>query len=198
MQVLILGSGAQGAVMAHRLARSDAVDRVVCADVSAERARAATRFAKSPKAAAMRLDAGDRKALSRILSTVDMAVNAAHPRFNLILSQACARLGVGYQDLAANYSSIGAQLRLSKRFARSGRVGLMQCGGSPGVTNVLAREGVEALDRVDAIRLRLTSRQVAKRPVSLWSVGVALDDMAERPAVYQDGKIVRVPPFSGE
>jgi len=198
MQVLILGSGAQGAVMAQRLARSDAIDQVICADVSAEQARAAMRFAKSRKATAMRLDAGDGRALSRVVATVDMAVNAAHPRFNLILSQACARLGVGYQDLAADYSSIGAQLRLSKAFVRSGRVGLMQCGGSPGVTNVLAREGVEALDRVDAIRVRLTSRQMATRPVSLWSVGVALDDMAERPVVFQDGKIVRVPPFSGE
>ena len=198
MRVLILGSGAQGAVMARYLARSEAIDEVVCADVSEDRASAAARFAKGRKAQAVRLDAGRPKDLDRALARVDMAVNAAHPRFNLPLSQACARLGVGYQDLAADYAAIGTQMGLTKRFARKGRVGLMHCGGSPGVTNVAAREGVEAMDRVDAIRLRLISRQESTQPVSLWSVAVMLEDMAEAPAVFRDGTIVRVPPFSDE
>ncbi len=198
MRVLILGSGAQGAVMARYLAGREAIDEVICADVSETRARAAARFARGRKAKAIRLDAERGRDLERTLAHVDMAVNAAHPRFNLPLSEACARMGVGYQDLAADYRAIGAQLRLAKRFARKGKVGLMHCGGSPGVTNVVAREGVEALDRVDAIRLRLVSRQEATRPVSLWSVAVMLEDMAESPAVFRDGKIVRVPPFSDE
>ncbi len=198
MRVLLLGSGAQGAVMARFLARSDAVDEVLCADVSTERAAAAARFAGGRKATAASLDASRPRALERALRGRDFAVNAAHPRFNLPLSRACAQAGVGYQDLAADYAAIGAQLALTKRFARRGVVGLMHCGGSPGVTNALAREGVEALDRVDAIRLRLVSKQESTRPVSLWSVAVMLEDMAERPAVFRDGKIVRVPPFSGE
>lgn len=198
MRVLILGSGAQGAVMARYLAHREAIDHVTCADVSAERAAAAVRFAGGRKASASRLDAGNPRSLARVLRDVDFAVNAAHPRFNLPLSQACAREGVGYQDLAAEYDAIGAQLRLSKAFARKGRVGLMHCGGSPGVTNAVAREGVEALDRVDAIRLRLVSKQESTRPVSLWSVAVMLEDMAEPPAVFRDGRFLRVPPFSDE
>ncbi len=198
MRVLILGSGAQGAVMARYLAHREAIDHVTCADVSAERAAAAARFAAGKKISAARLDAGNPKALARALRDVEFAVNAAHPRFNLPLSQACARAGVGYQDLAAEYPAIGAQLRLSKAFARKGSVGLMHCGGSPGVTNAVAREGVEALDRVDAIRLRLVSKQESTRPVSLWSVAVMLEDMAEPPAVLRDGRFLRVPPFSGE
>lgn len=184
--------------MARFLAHREAIDRVVCADVSGERAAAAARFAAGRKASAARLDAGNPTALARALRDVDFAVNAAHPRFNLPLSQACARAGVGYQDLAAEYNAIGAQLRLSKAFARKGCVGLMHCGGSPGVTNAVAREGVDALDRVDAIRLRLVSKQESTRPVSLWSVAVMLEDMAEPPAVFRDGRIVRVPPFSDE
>ncbi len=184
--------------MARYLAHRDAIDHVVCADISADRARAAARFAAGRKAGATQLDAGNPKALARSLRDVDFAVNAAHPRFNLPLSTACARAGVGYQDLAADYAAIGAQLRLAKAFARKGCVGLMHCGGSPGVTNVVAREGVEALDRVDAIRLRLVSKQESSRPVSLWSVSVMLEDMAEPPAVFRDGRIVRVPPFSDE
>lgn len=198
MRVLILGSGAQGAVMARYLAHREAIDSVTCADVSEGRAAAAARYAAGRKASATRLDASKPSALERALKGADFAVNAAHPRFNLPLSQACARAGVGYQDLAADYGAIGAQLRLSRAFARKGSVGLMHCGGSPGVTNAVAREGVEALDRVDAIRLRLVSRQESTRPVSLWSVAVMLEDMAERPAVFRDGKTLRVEPFSEE
>lgn len=184
--------------MARYLAASEAIDAVVCADVSAERAAAAARFAKGKKARAASLDASRPRELEGALRATDFAVNAAHPRFNLPLSRACSRLGVGYQDLAADYDAIGAQLALSQRFARQGVVGLMHCGGSPGVTNAVAREGVDALDRVDAIRLRLVSKQESTRPVSLWSVAVMLEDMAERPAVFRDGKVLRLDPFSEE
>src|SRR3990172_4982777 len=134
MRVLILGCGAQGSVMAHYLARSEAIDRVVCADVSLQRAEAAKRAAGSRKARATALDAA--------LGSVDLVVNAAHPRFNVPLTRAALRAGVHYQDLAADYRGIRAQVALSKAFAKKGLVGLLQCGGSPGVTTVLAREGV--------------------------------------------------------
>jgi len=198
MRVLIVGSGAQGAVMAHHLGRSNAVDEVVCADISLDRARKAARFAKSRKARAIRLDAGKPKELARALHTTDIVVNAALPRFNLPLTRAALAAGVHYQDLAADYGKISAQLAHSKAFERKGRIGLMQCGGSPGVTNVLAREAVEALDTVEAIRLRLISKLEATRPLSTWSVEVALEDMEEPPAVFRDGRVVRVPPFSEE
>ncbi|MGQ0798003.1 MAG: saccharopine dehydrogenase NADP-binding domain-containing protein [Methanobacteriota archaeon] len=198
MRVLLVGSGAQGAVMAHVLARSSGIDEVVCADVSLERAGAAARFAKSRKVRATRLDASNRRALRGALSDVDAVVNAALPRFNLPLTRTALEAGVHYQDLAADYANIRAQLAHSKGFARKGRVGLMQCGGSPGITNVLAREGVDALDSVDAVRVRLISKLDASRPLSLWSAEVALEDMEEPPAVFRDGKVVRVPPFSDE
>ena len=198
MHVVILGSGAQGAVMASYLARKDSIDAVTAADVSLERARTAARFAKSRKVRAVCVDAGRPKELARLLRGVDMLVNAALPRFNLPLTQAALAAGVHYQDLAADYGAIRAQLARSKGFARKGRIGLLQCGGSPGVTNVLAREAAESLDEVDAIRLRLVSRLEATRPVSLWSVEVALEDMEEPPVVFRDGKILRVPPFSDE
>jgi len=198
MRVLLVGSGAQGVVMAHVLARSDGIDEVTCADVVLDRALAAKRFAKSRKVRAIRLDASNRTALRTALAGVDAVVNAALPRFNLPLTRAALAAGVHYQDLAADYATIRAQLALSKAFARKGRVGLMQCGGSPGITNVLAREGAEALDSVEAVRIRLVSRLEATRPLSLWSAEVALEDMEERPAVFRDGTVVRVPPFSEE
>lgn len=198
MRVLILGSGAQGAVMAHYLGRSDAIDEVVCADVSKPRADTARRFAASRKVKSTVLDASKCRELSRALRGTDMLVNAALPRFNLPLTKAALDASVHYQDLAADYPMIDSQIRLSKGFARKGRIGLMQCGGSPGITNVLAREAVESLDTVDSVKLRLTSRIESTRPVSLWSVAVALDDMEEPPAVFRDGRVVRVPPFSDE
>lgn len=198
MKVVILGSGAQGAVMANYLGRSDAIDEVVCADISLERARAARRFAGSRKVGAMRLDAGKPKQVARALRGKDMVVNAALPKFNLPLTRAALASGVHYQDLAADYAKIRAQVALSRSFSRRGLIGLMQCGGSPGITNVFAREAVESLDMVDSIKLRLVSKIEATRPISLWSAEVALEDMEEPPAVFLDGKVIRVPPFSEE
>jgi saccharopine dehydrogenase (NAD+, L-lysine-forming) len=198
MRVLLVGSGAQGSVMARHLGHSEAIDEVVCADVSPARAQAARRFADSRRVRDLRLDATHAKALARALSQVDMVVNASLPRFNLPLTEAALAAGVHYQDLAGDYPKIAAQLRLSRRFARKGRLGLLQCGASPGVTNVLAREAVDALETVDAVHLRLVSRIDASRPVSLWSAETALEDMEEPPAVFRDGSVVRVRPFSDE
>ena len=184
--------------MAHHLGRSDAIDRVVCADVSLARARAVRRFAGSRKVSAIRLDASRPTSVRRHLRDVDLVVNAAVPRLNLPLTRAALEAGVHYQDLAADYTHIRQQVAMSKGFARKARVGLLQCGGSPGITNVLAREAVEALDTVDAIRVRLISRIESTRPLALWSAEVALEDMEERPAVFRDGRVVRVPPFSEE
>ena len=198
LRVLIVGSGAQGSVMARHLARCDAIDAVVCADLSRPRAEAARRFADSKRVAAKAFDADDPKALRRALADVDFIVNASLPRLNLALTRAALAAGLHYQDLAGDYPAIPAQLRLSKAFARKGRIGLLECGGSPGVTNVLAREAVDSLDAVDAIRLRLASKIDSTRPVSLWSAEVALEDMEEPPAVFRDGRVVRLPPFSDE
>ncbi len=196
MRVLLVGSGAQGSVMARHLGHSDAVDEVVCADIDRARAEAARRFAGSRRVRGIALDAGNAVALRRALTDVDLVVNASLPRLNLRLIRAALAAGVHYQDLAGDYPAIPAQLRLSRAFARKGRVGLLQCGGSPGVTNVLAREAVDSLETVDAVRLRLVSRIESTRPVSLWSAEVALEDMEEPPAVFRDGHVVRVPPFS--
>lgn len=198
MRVLLVGSGAQGAAMAFHLGRSDAIDEVVCSDVVLGRAQAARRFASSTKVRAMALDAGKPKELGRALRGADILVNAALPRFNLPLTRAALAAGVHYQDLAGDYPTIDAQLRLSAAFARKGRLALPMCGGSPGITNVLAREAVDSLDTVDAIRLRLTSKIDSTKPVSLWASAVALEDMEEPPAVFRDGAVVHVPPFSEE
>ena len=196
--MLIVGSGAQGSVMAHFLARSDAIDEIVCADIDRTRAEAARRFADSKRVTPVALDADNAKAVAHAVSRADVVVNASLPRLNVPLTRAALAAGAHYQDLAGDYPAIPTQLRLSAAFARKGRVGLIECGGSPGVTNVLAREALESLDTVDAIRLRLASKIDATRPVSLWSAEVALEDMEEPPAVFRDGRVERVPPFSDE
>ncbi len=184
--------------MAHHLARSDAIDEIVCADRARPRAEAARRLASSRKVGVAVLDAARPRELAHALGETDMVVNAAHPCFNVPLMRAAAAAGVHYQDLAADYERLVRQLAYSRAFVRRGRVGLLQCGGSPGITNVLARDAVDALDGVDAIRLRLISRLDSARPLSLWSAEVALEDLEERPAVYRNGRIVRLPPFSEE
>ncbi len=184
--------------MTYHLARSDAIDEVVCADMFRSRAEAARRFASARKVRSAVLDAARPRDLARAFKRMGMVVNAALPRFNLPLTRAASEAGIHYQDLAADYPRIRAQLALSKAYARKGRIGLLQCGGSPGVTNVLAREAVESLDSVESIKVRLVSKQESTRPVSLWSAQVALEDMEEPPAVFRDGRVIHVPPFSEE
>ena len=199
LKALILGVGAQGSVIASELVKNPEVKEVRLADINLQRAERIRDWLKSEKVSAHRVDAGKLDDVVRVAEGVGVIVNATLPRFNLTITNAALKAKANYVDLAMGEgSSFPKQLELDDKYKEAGLTALLNAGSAPGITNVLAAQAADKLDRVDAIRIRIFDSVESKEIVSTWSPKVMWDDMASEPIVYENGEIKRVPLFSGE
>ena len=199
MKAVVVGTGAIGIVIASELACNQETEEVRLADINLQRAERIRDWLKSEKVSAHRVDASKSDEIVRIAEGVDVIVNATLPRFNLTIMDAAFWAKANYVDLALDdYSSFLKQLEFHDKWKAAGLTALLNAGSAPGITNVLAAQAADRLDRVDAIRIRIFDSVESKEIVSTWSPEVMWDDMATEPVVYENGNFKRVPLFSGE
>jgi len=199
MKAVVVGTGAIGIVIASELACNQETEEVRLADINLQRAERIRDWLKSEKVSAHRVDASKSDEIVRIAEGVDVIVNATLPRFNLTIMDAAFWAKANYVDLALDdYSSFLKQLEFHDKWKAAGLTALLNAGSAPGITNVLAAQAADRLDRVDAIRIRIFDSVESKEIVSTWSPEVMWDDMATEPVVYENGDFKRVPLFSGE
>ncbi|HEU4400648.1 MAG TPA: saccharopine dehydrogenase NADP-binding domain-containing protein [Candidatus Polarisedimenticolia bacterium] len=204
-RVLVLGAGAQGNVVAGVLSKAEEIGAIVLADLDPERARETAANLDSDRIEVGRVDAADLEGTTAFLRSgrFDLVVNTALPEFIPRVMLAALRSGTNYLDLSSTffYERQGQpieQLEHAEEWQASGKTALVNGGSAPGLTNVMAREGVDDLDEVEAIRIRDYSVVVSDEFVALWSLPVFLLDCATEPTIWEDGRAKRVPIFSGE
>jgi saccharopine dehydrogenase-like NADP-dependent oxidoreductase len=204
-KVLVLGAGAQGNVVAGVLAKADDVKALVLADIDPERARETAANLNSGRIRTDRVDAGDLEGTTAFLRSgrFDLVVNTALPEFIPRVMLAALRAGAAYLDLSSTlfYERRGKpieQLEHEEEWRASGKTALVNGGSAPGLTNVMARDGVDDLDEVESIRIRDYSVTTSDGFVALWSLPVFLLDCATEPLIWVDGAPRTMPIFSGE
>ncbi len=197
IRVVLFGAGAMGTVAARHLVRLKEIDDLVLADVVPSRARSLAAILRSLKARAAPLKDATAGGLAKVLTDADLAINAAHASLDLPLMEACLDAGANYMDLS---SEPAQQLPYDARFRNAGLTALMGGGEDPGIGNVLARHAVDALDSVHAIRIRdgdTASSPDTPLPV-VWSPETFLVEVFSPGLYFEDGKLVRPPPWSGK
>lgn len=186
-----------GTVAARHLVRLKEINDLVLADVVPQRARALAAMLRSLKARAVPVKGVDAGALAKVLQGADLAINAAHASLDLPLMEACLDAGADYMDLSSEPQQ---QLPYDAKFRKAGLTALLGGGEDPGIGNVLARHAADALDSVDAIRIRdgdTASSPDTPLPV-VWSPETFLVEVFSPGLYFEDGKIVRPPPWSGK
>jgi len=207
MKVLIVGAGGQGAPCASILARGGGVSSIVLGDIDLDLANQVKERIGSDKITTIELDAGSIGEIERAAQGVDVVINLTLIRFNRNVMRAALNSGAHYVDTALgepvwDQFVAGEPIFLDREFTEAGLTALVGCGASPGITNVLARYASDKLDRVDKIRIRLGERELGEtKAVSGWDPGwapeIALTDYASPLPVFEDGRCVEYPPFSG-
>ncbi len=144
------------------------------------------------------MDASKISDVKKSAMDVDLIINATLPQFNENIMEAALHAGVNYQDLSSNLKDLKhiEQLKFHKRFQKEHLIGLIDAGISPGITNLLAREGADKLDIVSSIKIRTLEDQKASEFVFAWSPVVALDELTSPPIVYRNRKFKLLRPFS--
>lgn len=193
---MIFGAGATGSVAARHLARRKEIVDLAVADLVPQRARALVASLRSLKVHAAPVAGADPGSLAKVVHGTDLAINAAHVSLDLSLMEACLDAGADYMDLSSLPSK---QFPYDGRFRRADRTAFLGGGEDPGLGNVLARVGADALDTVDSIRIRdgdTATSSATPLPV-VWSPETFLEEVFSPGLYFEDGEIKKAPPWSG-
>jgi len=196
VKVLVLGCGLQGRAVVHDLAASEAVERVVCADVDIEAARSACAHAGSDRLQAACLDAGDPAALAVLVGKgFDVVVDMLPRQFVRRVGEACILAGAHLVNSYYDHA-----LRDLDAAARGAGVALLpEMGLDPGIDLVMAAEAVRRFDRVTHLLSYgggIPEAGADDNPLRYrvsWTWEGVLDAYARPSRLLRQGSIVEVP-----
>lgn len=202
MHIIVLGgAGAMGRIAVRTLAEYEDVDQITIGDYNEERAREVAAALNSSKIAVKQIDVNDQERLCHLLRGADVALNAVEYVFNLPVLKACIKERVHYADLGGLFHMTRKLMKLHDEVEAAGITAIVGMGGTPGITNVLARAAVDKLDRVESIKVQLgcSDNTPSQAPlVAPYSIRTILDEFTKEPQVFQDGSWYPRRPLSGQ
>src|SRR2546430_569653 len=202
MQIIVLGgAGAMGRIAVRTLTEFADVDQITIADYNEERAHEVAAALASSKLEIKQIDVNDEERLRRLLHGADAVLNAVEYVFNLPVLRACIQEKVHYADLGGLFHMTRRLMNMHDEVSAAGITAILGMGGTPGVTNVLARAAVDKLDRVESIKVQLgcSDDTPSSSPlVAPYSIRTILDEFTKQPQVFQDGVWYPQQPLSGQ
>jgi len=201
-KIFIIGTGAQGSIIARRLDEEPNVSEVICADYNLKTAQRLEQTLK--KAKAVKADANHIEEIMKAAKGAELIVNALPPEFNPNIMEAALRGEMNYQDLASGPASdvgfvdaVKRQLALDEKFKKAGLSALINAGSAPGLTNLLARNSADKLDSCDRIEIMIYDGVWTNKFIPFWwSPETAFGDMANNPIIFENGEYKSVKPFN--
>lgn len=200
MDILLLGYGNTGSVIARDLAETSKAEIVIADKWPLDTEQLICEIG-SGRVSAEQVDVEDRDELTRILRRgFDVVVNSTFYQFNVNVMRAAIECGVHYVDLGGLFHVTLKQLELDDEARKAGVTAILGCGCAPGITNILAMYGANRMERVDSVYMysgTVVFRKIAGVKVA-YAISTLLDELTMDACPYEDGKIVEVPSFSEE
>lgn len=194
----VLSLGGCGAVCQH--ATRDMVslsdfDEIVIGDYDLEAAEKLVTEMGDSRVKALKVDANDYGGMVKVFKGFDLVVNGLPFKYDLAVTKACIEAGVNGLDVSTEET----QWDLDRAAKDKGIVFVPGVGATPGITNVMARQGADHLDELHEIRIHFAAfRCIAPAPglltTFLWEFHPHIEK--ER-LVHRDGTFRSVGPFEG-
>ncbi len=189
-----------GKAAAYDLVKQDSVEQIILADIDL---KAAETLAKEvgPKAVAEKVDAKKRVDLVKAFSKVDSVISAVSYTVNVLHTEVAIETGTHMCDLGGGWTVVEKQLEMNDQAKDAGITVVPDCGLAPGMVSVLARHGIELLDRIESVKIRVGGLQQEPRPPLnyslIFSVEGLINEYVEPCIAIRDGKIVEEAPLVG-
>ena len=200
MKIGILGSGQMGRGAAFDLARQDAVEQLLLADINLKCAESLAKETGS-KAKAVKVDARNREQLEGFFGGVDAVISAVSYTVNVLHTEVAIETGTHMCDLGGGWTIVQKQIEMNNQARDAGITVVPDCGLAPGMVSVLARHGIEYLDRVESVKIRVGGLQQEPRPPLnyslIFSVEGLINEYVEPCVALRDGKVVLEDPLVG-
>lgn len=202
MHIIVLGgAGAMGRITVRALTEYPDIDQITVADYHEGRARELAESLGDRRLHAQQIDVNDEERLCALLRGADVALVAVDYVFNLPILRACIKERVHYADLGGLFHMSRTLMELNDEAKAAGITAVMGMGGTPGITNLLAKLAVDQLERVESIKVQLGCADATPSSAPLvapYSIRTILDEFTKEPQVFQDGQWHPQPPLSGQ
>jgi lysine 6-dehydrogenase len=196
VRILCLGAGG-------RISRESVKDlvgnsdftQITIGDVNEVAAREMMGEIGDARVGVIRLDITDSAKAVEIMKQYDLVMSGMPIKFDELLVQTVVEARVNGLDINGMGNTFGFDA-----LARDvGIVYVPGVGMTPGTTNILARYAADQMDRVDEIYISHGAfRAISLSPGLTSTTFIEYDPNLEGRVVYDNGKYVRVPPFSLE
>lgn|SRR3989338_1904286 len=202
MKFLVLGGyGIIGRAVVDDLFKTCKDCEIVIAGRNLEKAEEYARSFNSKKVRAEKVDVNNIENISKVLKNSNVAVNCIQYYFNLNVMKACLKARTNYVDLGGLFHMTKEQLKLDKKFKKIGKTAILGIGAEPGISNILVAYGSKLLKRIESVEITfgyndyIDHEQKFILPYSFMTI---IDEFTQKPAVFRNGKLTFVEPFSGE
>ncbi|MBI4387170.1 MAG: saccharopine dehydrogenase NADP-binding domain-containing protein [Elusimicrobia bacterium] len=194
------GLGLMAEAALYDLARRPEVSEIVAADLHLARKEAV--LSKIPNRRKIRVASVDltRTAkAAKAMRGVQVLINAAWYEFNLKAMDLALALRAHYLDLGGLYHMTLRQLKRDREFSKAGLLGLLGCGSTPGITNMMVARMSKAFDRIDTVSIFDASYDPASAQSEFlppFSIRTMLDEYLMPAWVLEKGRIIEIPAHS--
>ena len=201
MKFLVLGGGAQGTAAAFDLLRDDDVTEVVLADVATGPVHPCLRPHVGNRLTLVKADAAADSQVATLMEGVTGVLCALPYYFNLPMARLAVDAGVHFTDLGGHTAIVERQRALDDLARSRGISVLPDTGLAPGMVNILAQAGIDALDSADSVRIWVGGLPQEPKPPLNYEIVYSLEGMLDyyvTPAtILRDGKQTTVRALSG-
>ncbi|MDE1976092.1 MAG: saccharopine dehydrogenase NADP-binding domain-containing protein [Elusimicrobia bacterium] len=199
--VAVLGAfGLMAEASLYDLARSPIVDKIYAADVNLGRAEAV--LAKIPNRRKIKpvvVDLRDTAKAARALKGAQAVLSCAWYEHNLKAMDVALALKAHYADLGGLFHTTLKQLKLDAAFQKLGRVAVLGCGSTPGITNVMAAAMAEDFDALDTVGIYDASYDPTLAEESFlppFSIRTMMAEYEAPAPIWEHGRLKEVPAHS--
>jgi len=199
LKAVIFGAGLMGSNIARDLVKSREVEEVALCDVDVSRLGTVRRAEISEKLSLKKHDVRQRTQTIELLRRFDVGIGALPYELCEYPIRATLAAGVHYVDLIFGWRYEQSTISLAAK--RRGITIIPACGLAPGLSNVLAKAGVDQLDSVDEVHIKTGGiPERPKPPLNyriVFSFEAVLEEYLRKARIVKNGRVIDVEALSG-
>jgi len=199
LKIAVFGSGLMGSAVARDLVRSREVEQVVVYDIDVNRLRSLARVESSEKLQVKRHDVRKSSETIHLLRKFDVGVGALPHGLSEYAIESTLKAGVSFVDLIFGWRF--EQSRIHSKAQRKGITIVPACGLAPGLTNILAMDAADKMQRVDEVHIKVGGiPERPKPPLNyriVFSFEAVLEEYLRKAKIVKNGRVTEVEALSG-
>ncbi len=198
--IILGGYGNIGQVISKDLVHFSKA-QITVAGRNEEKAQKFAESLRSKRVHFAKTEVTDVRALSEILKKYDVCINATQYYYNLYVMKACLKAKTNYIDLGGLFHTTRKQLPLHHQFEKIGKLAILGCGSTPGITNVMASHASQFFDTLESIEISFADAdftQYKQKFIIPYSFYTLVDEFTLNPYIFHKGRLSPEKPLSGE